>query len=112
MQAVIQHRRHHLFGETLRAGEIGAAHIADEKRVAGQDLLWLTRDFGVSDQNANPFRRMARSFHDAQLYFAHCQFVAVFDRAMLDRCSGLFAEHDFRARARGQFAMPADEISM
>src|SRR5438552_123888 len=29
---------------------------------------------------------------------------------MRNGCSGLFAEHDFRSRAGGQFAMSADEV--
>src|SRR5258707_8513031 len=112
VQAVIHHRCHRLFRETFRAGEIGPADVADEKRVAGEYFLWLIRDFAVSDQNANSFRRMARSFHEAQLYFADCQFVAVFDCAVKDRGSGFLAENDFRAGARRKFAMPADKVRM
>ena len=45
VQTVVHHRGHQLRRKALAAGEIRAAHVADEERVAGQDLLRLIRRF-------------------------------------------------------------------
>ena len=39
VQAFVQHCGHHLFRESLGAGEIGTSDVADEQRVAGQNPL-------------------------------------------------------------------------
>ncbi len=43
VQTVVEHPGHHLGRVAARAREVGPPHVADEERVAGQDLLRLGR---------------------------------------------------------------------
>ena len=99
MQAVVHHFRHLLRCVTLRARQIGPAHVADEKRVTGQNLLRFVAYAGVRNQHADTFRSVARCFQNPQVHSPDHQFIVVARCLMRKLNSGVLAENDFRAGA-------------
>ena len=110
MQTLVQHRRHELRRVAARAREVWAAHVADEKRVARQNLLRLRRDFRVNDDDGDAFGRVPRRFEKAQDDFPDLYLVAVAHRKVLEARARLRAEDDLRARARREFTVAAHEV--
>src|SRR5689334_9690863 len=92
VQALVHHLGHHLWRVTFAASEIGPADITDEQRVAGENFLWFVRDFSVGDEYADAFGRVARSFHEAQAYFAEFDLLAVANGTMCESGVGFRAE--------------------
>ena len=110
VQALVQHRRHHLRRVAARAREVGPSNVADEERVARQNLLRLRRDFRVNDDDGDAFGRVPRRFEKAQDDFPDLDLVAIVHRKVLEARARLRAEDDLRARARREFPVPAHEV--
>ncbi len=110
MKALVKHA-----GELLRCviwGEIGAAHIADEERVAGQHRVGLGRTFEIGDQDRDAFEGVARRLQEAQDAVAEAQFVAIVHRDMRERGAGLGAQINVRAGERCQLLVAGNEIGV
>ena len=112
MQAFVHHCGHHLFRVALGAGQIGPADVANKERVAGQNLLWLIRNFGINNLDADALGSVTGSFHNAQLRMTQCQLIAIANRQMWNRGSRFLAENDLRPSARRQLAVPTDKVGV
>src|SRR5580765_4043577 len=86
--------------------KIGAPHVSDEERVAGQDRPGCNRSLLVSDDQADAFAGVARCLKDSNDGFTELQFEAVAYRNMGKRGTRLGSDVDFCSSASGEFAMP------
>src|SRR5207237_2835263 len=109
VQRVVEHRRHRLRRVAARAGQIGAADVADEERVAGEDAR---RAAALDDEPGDRLRRVAGRLERAQLDVAEGEDVAVANGAVREGRAGARAEDDLRAAARGKLAVAAGEVGV
>ncbi len=109
MDGVIHHGRHLLRGEAARSGQIGAADVADEERVAGEQAR---RPSVLHHQPADALRRVSRRLQRPQLDGAEAEDIAVSDGRVWEGRVRPGPHDDLRACARRQLAMSADEIGM
>jgi hypothetical protein len=99
VQALVEHR-----GEFLRsmvAGEIGAADVADEERVAGEDgarVRWLGE---VGEDGADAFDGVPGSVEEVEPGIAELEGVAVLDWGVGEGRVRVLAEVDAGAGALG-----------
>src|SRR5215510_4812936 len=112
MQTVVKHSGHLLRREAFRADQVRSPDVADEKRVASQDFLRLTRGPGVGDQDGDAFRRVAGSLNDSENDFADSELVAVFGGRVIENRAGFMPEDDLSPCTFGKLAMAADEIGV
>ena len=110
MQRFVHHSRHHFGSIAFAAGEIRPANVADEECIASQKLAWLSRNFSVSHEDINTFRRVTGCFHESQLHAADVQFVTILDRVMRKRDVSLLSKNYFSAGACSQFSVTTDKI--
>ena len=109
VEALVEHG-----GEFLRgvvAGEIGAAYVADEEGVAGEDGSGMGGGSEVGEDGADAFDGVAGSVEEVEARVAELESVAVFDggvgegrhgRLRRDRCGRRCARRarDGRRRSR------------
>ena len=74
---VVQHSCHRLRREAAAAGEVRPPDVADEQRVAGEDLL---RRAVLHDDPRHSFRCMSRRLDCAQLHGADAKSIALRER--------------------------------
>src|SRR6266545_4194727 len=112
MQRVIKHSGHLLCGIAFGADQIGPPDIANEERVARQDLHLGIKVRRIVNQNRDALRRMPRRFQYTRPEAAHYQFVTVLYRQVREGRASLVSEDDLRSCTSRQLSMPADEISV
>ena len=105
MQTVVKHSGHLLRSEAFRVDQVRSPDVADEKRIAGQDFLRLTRGPGVGDQNGDAFGRVAGSLNDSEIDFADSELVAVFGGRVIENRAGFMPEDDLRLRVSARDAV-------
>src|SRR5579872_4125134 len=110
MQAVIKHPRKFLRGFIPR--QIGPADVADKQRVPGEHSPGFVAPIQVYNYHRNALYRMSRSLEEPKNHAAETDLIAIVHRLMRQRRIGRRTQVNFRARARSQFDMSADEIGV
>ena len=102
-------------GELLRGvvgGEIGAAYVADEESVAGEDGSGACGRGEVGEDGADAFDGVAGGVEEVEAGVAELEGVAVFDGGVGEGGVGVFAEIDAGAGALGELVMAGDEVGV
>ncbi len=110
VEALIEER-----GELLRgvlAGEIGAAYVAYEEGVSGEDGAGLSRADEVGEDGADAFDSVAGSVEEVEVGVAELEGVAVFYGDVGESSVGIFAEVDAGSGALGQLVVAGDEVGV
>ena len=82
-------------------GEIGAADVADEESVAGEDGARVGGRGEIGEDGADAFDGVAGGVEEVEAGVAELEGVAVFDRGVREGRVGVFAEVDAGAGALG-----------
>ena len=93
-------------------GEVGAAYVADEEGVAGEDGSGLRGGGEVGEDGADAFDGVAGGVEEVEAGVAELEGVAVFDRSVGEGGVGVFAEVDAGAGALGEFVVAGDEVGV
>ena len=109
MERVIEHSGE-IRSRPLRAEQVWPAHVADEERVARQHGLRLLRGGAVEHENRDGLGRVPGRLEETQRHRAHPDLVALGNRRVGERRSGLCAEVDLRTGSLGQLPVPRHEI--
>ena len=110
VEALVEHRCKFL--RAVVAGEIGAADVADEEGVSGEDG---SRGCGlgeVGEDGADAFDGVAGGVEEVETGVAELEGIAFFDRGMGEGGVGVLAEIDAGVGALGEFVVAGDEVGV
>ena len=96
-----------------RRAQVGAPHVADEQRVAGEHRVRLgVARVQIENHDRNGFGRVARRFQHFQAHATEFEKVAVVVRGKCIPGLGRGAHMNFRAGAIAQLQMSGDKIGV
>ena len=93
-------------------GEIGAAYVADEKSVAGEDGAGGRGRREVCEDGADAFDGVAGRVEEVEAGVAELEGVAVMEGDVGEGGVGIFAEIDAGSGALGELVVAGDEVSV
>jgi hypothetical protein len=93
-------------------GEVGAAYVAYEESVAGEDGSGLGGRGQVGEDGADAFYGVAGGVEEVDAGAAELEGVAFFDGGVGEGGAGVFAEVDAGAGALGEFVVAGDEVGV